>query len=478
MSRKIFSLLYLCITVVLLLATPTNSIRMIRGSTAIKFFRQHKTMTLHKEQMPFTKKHTSNETKRLVSIIDQIMGKPIKAEDLLTTCESLKEDILVFMKMIHEQKEIDLAIIKDKMLGGTGKPQNPMTERNFLSYNSYLRRAKSLYKNVARTQDIIDQKMMKTPVVMADDLRTWNVNLRIAYNEFEEIVNYYQNTMRSNLLPENVQKIKFLILEKAQNGRPGEDKVYIDMLKVLGFETTYVENYGPKRYTFKFSEEKYDLYYTGYLVDGIKEGRGKLLHENGDYFYDGAFKDGQIFGACIKLWHKNLSLFAHLKHIHDLTDNDFFDSLTLMGGVDSKFDSVYINKFAGNAEIYYRNNRLRFKGELKNGVKDCKQGEEYYDNERLRYSGEFRNNSYYGNDVKIYHSHIDIYKPMLRQSTNMLLKGNFDENGLLQGRLTDGVDSRIFLIDPSYEGLAWWVNYRDGEFDTTNLKDSVAGDKI
>jgi len=67
---------------------------------------------------------------------------------------------------------------------------------------------------------------------------------------------------------------------------------------------------------------------------------------------------------------------------------------------------------------------------------------------------------------------------MLRDSSNLMLRGNFDENGLLQGQLTDGPDSRILMVDPSYEGLSWWTNYTDGLFDTQDLKDSSNDDKI
>jgi len=428
--------------------------------------------------MPFSSKKKNTETQRLIEIIDQIMGKTYKAEDLVKTCESLKEDINIFMKMLNEQKQIDFVLVRDKMMGGTGKPQNPMTEKNFLSYNSYLRRAKLLYKNVERSEAVIENALKSALPTSKDDLRTWNVNLRIAYNEFEQIVNYYQNTMRKNLTLENTQKIKFLILEKAQTVFPGEDKVYIGMLKLLGFDAVYVENLGPEKYMFKFSDEVYHLTYTGYLLDGVKEGRGVLSHENLDIFYAGAFKNGEIYGVNIKLWHKHLTMFANLRHVHDKEDHDFADSITLMGDNDKKFESLSCDKYAGDVEIYYRNNKLRYQGKLSHGIKECEQGEEYYDNGRLRYKGAFKNNYYYGKDAVVYHSHIDIYKPMLSKSKNILLMGNFDENGLLQGRLTDGPDSRIFLIDPSYEGLAWWTNYKDGLFDTTEIRDSNDGDKI
>ena len=36
--------------------------------------------------------------------------------------------------------------------------------------------------------------------------------------------------------------------------------------------------------------------------------------------------------------------------------------------------------------------------------------------------------------------------------------------------LNDGPDSRVYLLDPSYQGLVWWANYKDGHFDTTTSK--------
>jgi len=188
-------------------------------------------------------------------------------------------------------------------------------------------------------------------------LRTWNVNLRIAYNEFEKIVNVYQDIMRSNLTTANIQKIKFLILEKAQSVRAGENKIYIDMLTVLGFDARYVENLGPETYAFKFSDEIFKLSFTGYLVNGVKEGRGEFRFENGDMFYSGAFKNGEIYGVNIKLWYNCFTMFAHLKHVHDIEDNDFFDSITLMGNSCEKFNGLYLNKFVGTTEIYHRNKK-------------------------------------------------------------------------------------------------------------------------
>jgi len=94
-----------------------------------------------------------------------------------------------------------------------------------------------------------------------------------------------------------------------------------------------------------------------------------------------------------------------------------------------------------------------------------------YENGRLRYQGAFKNGNYYGENSKVYHSHLDIYKPASNNIKNLLLQGTFDNNGLLQGQLTDGPDSRIFMIDPSYDGLAWWAFYKDGKFDTSSIEE-------
>lgn len=42
--------------------------------------------------------------------------------------------------------------------------------------------------------------------------------------------------------------------------------------------------------------------------------------------------------------------------------------------------------------------------------------------------------------------------------------------GVLQGGLGDGPDSRIYLIDSTWNGIVWWANYnKNGQFDTTQL---------
>jgi hypothetical protein len=106
-----------------------------------------------------------------------------------------------------------------------------------MNRNSYIRGGQALMRNIDKTRRIIktsiDRRGNFLPV---DDQRTWNVNLRIAFNEFEEIVEIYKKTIATELPLESKQQIKYLILEKAINARHFPYRIYIKMPKSLGFD--------------------------------------------------------------------------------------------------------------------------------------------------------------------------------------------------------------------------------------------------
>jgi len=88
------------------------------------------------------------------------------------------------------------------------------------------------------------------------------------------------------------------------------------MLEVLGFKAIYVMQDGRNGvYDFKCCDVyQKTLYYSGYLLDGVKEGKGRLENFDGSLFYEGLFRGDQIYGNIIKLWHNSSNLLAILSN--------------------------------------------------------------------------------------------------------------------------------------------------------------------
>jgi hypothetical protein len=320
----------------------------------------------------------------------------------------MQQDITIFLKMINEQKEIDFTILKDSLANSRSQQNREnFVEKTFMNRNSYIRRGQALLRNIVKTKRIIKMSIdRRGNFLPVDDQRTWNVNLRIAFNEFEEIVEIYQKTMATELPLESKQQIKYLILEKAINARPFSDRIYIKMLKSIGFDAQYVTLSGPTNYTFKCCDIDLPLNYTGYLVNGLKEGFGKFTYSsNSQIFYIGQFRSDMIYGPNIQLFHPKKNALLNLTQNPDDYSPDLASETISIINVAKYNPKLTLELSNGSINVFHENGQLQFDGSLKDGQKDCVLGNEYYENGRLRYSGVFRMGGYHGEGIKIFHSH-------------------------------------------------------------------------
>jgi hypothetical protein len=267
--------------------------------------------------------------------------------------------------MINEQKEIDFTILQDSLANSDSQQNREnFVEKTFMNRNSYIRRGQALLRNIVKTRRIIKRSIdRRGNFLPLDDQRTWNVNLRIAFNEFEEIVEIYQKTMATELPSESREQIKYLILEKAVNARPFSDRIYIKMLKSLGYSAEYVTLSGPTLYKFKCCDIALPLHYTGYLVDSLKSGFGKLTYtSNPDIFYIGQFRSDAPYGPSIELFHrKKNSLLRLTQSPLDFSPDLALESDSLINV--SKFNpSLTLPLSNGSIKVFHSNGQLQFQG--------------------------------------------------------------------------------------------------------------------
>ena len=112
--------------------------------------------------------------------------------------------------------------------------------------------------------------------------------------------------------------------------------------------------------------------YEGEMVNGKKEGNGRLVFKNGN-FYVGQFKNNKYNGKGIFYYRPNA-----IKYMGDFVDN----------------------YYEGNGIIFYENGEF-YEGQFKKGLKQGR-GCEYYKDKNIKYKGEFFKNIYNGSGKYIY----------------------------------------------------------------------------
>ena len=185
-------------------------------------------------------------------------------------------------------------------------------------------------------------------------------------------------------------------------------------MELLGLEDVkveYVENY---ELTFILKCWDYlplKLIYQGRLVNKSKEGYGRLWYpQSENLFYEGQFKNDQIFGKDIQFFHD----FPYN------SPDDIYPLLTIKAIKENPFDELI-----GALRLTYKNGQVYYEGSIKNGQKDG-QGCEFYPNGNLRYNGLFKKDGYHGKNLVIYNS---------RDVDNIMIEdGNFNE-GKLDGKI-------------------------------------------
>lgn len=101
------------------------------------------------------------------------------------------------------------------------------------------------------------------------------------------------------------------------------------------------------------------VYYVGDMNDGLPDGKGKLIWEDGEFLYEGEFDKGKITGV-------GKGYFANGKISEE---------------------GCWLNgQLHGEGKRYYENGQVQYQGSIKEGRPEG-YGSEYYPNGRLRYEG-------------------------------------------------------------------------------------------
>lgn len=412
----------------------------------------------------------NSEVKRLNNIIEKLLGELTPVQTLLQVSDKLVSDTKLLIKSIEEQKEIEFIVIRKK-LSQSLLMQDKTIQAIISTRAPHIQNSEILLTSINKLRQKLltqDSSIQTTK----EALIQFNIDQRLQAIDYSKIYQDYKDFLTKEISGEKKEVLKYLILEKANNNRPNSDMIFMSMLEILGYETSYIENSDFVRYYFELFGRSIEVSYKGYYVNGLREGWGKLSHMNYNVFYEGEFRKDYIFGKDIKLFHELGNLLLELAN-SDKKESD--DQLLLERAYLSEkelleeqdFRHLSLENSNGSVKIYHQNGQLDYKGELKNGLKNCEDGEEYYENGSLRYKGQFRENGYNGKDVCVFQPFLDIYQPL--QTSNLLLKGNF-KNGKLEGELTDSGDSRLYLVSPNSESLVWWASFSNGKFDTTNDK--------
>ena len=112
--------------------------------------------------------------------------------------------------------------------------------------------------------------------------------------------------------------------------------------------------------------------YEGELINNIKEGNGKFIYNDGE-FYIGQFKNNKFNGKGVIFYDKNKI----------------------------KYEGDFLNdKYNGLGTLFYKNGEF-YIGQFKDGKKNGK-GTEYYKDKKIKYKGEFSNDLYNGNGKFVY----------------------------------------------------------------------------
>ena len=183
----------------------------------------------------------------------------------------------------------------------------------------------------------------------------------------------------------NLYKNEFSHLSSTLKGSSGSPIILKGSTFVLGIHKQAnkkeTENYGnfigpiidSLKKGVKIEKKKlFNWFYEGEMVNDKKEGNGRLVFKNGNY-YVGQFRNNKFNGRGIFYYKRNV-----IKYIGDFVDN----------------------LYEGNGIKYYENGES-YEGEFKKGLRHGK-GCEYYKNKNLKYEGDFFQDIYNGIGKFIY----------------------------------------------------------------------------
>ena len=136
--------------------------------------------------------------------------------------------------------------------------------------------------------------------------------------------------------------------------------------------------------------------YEGEIINGKREGRGKLIFKKNGEYYVGHFKNNKFNGRGI-IYYKN----NKIKYEGDFIDDYYngYGTFRLVGGY--YYYGQWVNgKKHGKGKIYNKQNNIIYEGDFINNKYEGKGKLIYKDGEY--YIGEFKNSKRHGNGIQYY----------------------------------------------------------------------------
>lgn len=142
--------------------------------------------------------------------------------------------------------------------------------------------------------------------------------------------------------------------------------------------------------------------YLGSMRRGLKEGQGKIFHENvTTLYYKGEFLEGKIDGEDCSLYYENGNLKYRgtiVKGIKQGYGVEYYEN-------GKKYYEGFFQdslKYGKDCEIFYENSNLLYKGEMLNDLEHGT-GKKYYQNGQLFYDGVLKEGGPQGQNCVLYH---------------------------------------------------------------------------
>ena len=210
---------------------------------------------------------------------------------------------------------------------------------------------------------------------------------------------------------EQIENREFYYLEfegEYKNGKKnGKGKEY-NMHNKLKFEGEYLN--GEKHGKGKEYNDDGKLIFEGEYLNGVKNGKGKEYNvKNGKLIFEGEYLGGKkVDGKVFEYYYFYNTLKFEGKYLNgrkwEGIEYDFNHNIIyrlkegeLYSKDNKKYNDILIineeiinGNNNGKAKEYYKDGRLQFEGEYKNGTRF--KGKEYYNNGKLSFEGQFYNN--------------------------------------------------------------------------------------
>ena len=245
-----------------------------------------------------------------------------------------------------------------------------------------------------------------------------------------------------------------------------DDITDIDNKKILYFKGE-IKNGGPHAKLAEIFDKDGNLRYIGQMVEGIKQGMGKLYSPNGKLKYNGYFMNNGIHGENISVydedgWIEFCGNMHEGKIVQGISkEYTYIDTLTFKGTISYrpifnggmqkkstfglKKQMVYIGEYLNykrhgkNVKEFNKNGNLEYHGSMNQGYREGF-GKLYHNNGVLKYEGFFKKGEIDGVCVKIFD-----------------YKGKIEYQGLMEEGLKEHeiMDDCVKVFDELFQLGAW-----------------------